>query len=79
MAEGLWTALAGCLVPIAPALAITVAMNTRLSGMLGGDPLPFVLSVAAAFAWIALSLLGALLAPALRASRLTVRGALVRL
>jgi putative ABC transport system permease protein len=82
VSEGLFMAVASCLIAVVPAAALTVFMNAGLGTMLGGDPLPFRVAPTAALAWIAAVVTGAVLAtlaPAFRASRLTVRDALAHL
>lgn len=79
IAEGVFLALASCLVAVIPALALTVALGAGLGNLFMYAPLPFRVSILAAGIWIALVILGALLATeaaATRASRLTVRAAL---
>ncbi|MBO3747787.1 FtsX-like permease family protein [Streptosporangiaceae bacterium NEAU-GS5] len=79
VAEGVFTALLGCLLAVVPALALTAALRSGLSRMF--VPLPFRMSVAAMVTWFAVVVVGAALAvlgPAVRASRLTVRDALAR-
>lgn len=81
-AEGLFTALASCLLAIPLALAIAAALNRMVGNMIDGDPLPLRISLPANAIWLAALLAGALLAtlaPARRASRLTVREALAYL
>jgi putative ABC transport system permease protein len=81
-AEGLFTALASCLLAIPLALAIATALNHMIGNMIAGDPLPMRISWPANAIWLAALLAGALLAtlaPARRASRLTVREALTYL
>jgi putative ABC transport system permease protein len=80
--EGLFTSLASCLLAIPLALAITTALNQMIGRMIGGEALPLRISLPANTIWIVAILVGALLAtlaPARRASRLTVRQALAYL
>jgi putative ABC transport system permease protein len=81
-AEGVFIAAASCLLAVLPALGLTLAMNALLGGLFFHAPLPFRISILGAAIWTALVILGALLATdaaATRASRLTVREALVQL
>jgi putative ABC transport system permease protein len=81
-AEGVFIAVASCLLAVLPALGLTLAMNALLGGLFFHAPLPFRISILGAAIWAALVILGALLATeaaATRASRLTVREALVQL
>ena len=79
VAEGVFLALASCLVAVIPTLGLTMAMSNGLGTLFLYAPLPFRISLLAAGIWIALVILGAILATeaaATRASRLTVREAL---
>jgi putative ABC transport system permease protein len=79
VAEGLFVALASCLVAAVPAVGLTLAMNAMLGNLFFNAPLPFRISLLASAVWIVLIVLGAMLATeaaASRASRLTVREAL---
>lgn len=81
-AEGLLTGAVGLLVGVPVAVIVAVGLDLMIGGMLGGDPLPLRFSWPAAAAWVAVVLVGAVLAtlpPARRASRLTVGQALVYL
>jgi putative ABC transport system permease protein len=81
-AEGLFTALASCLLAIPLGLAIAAALNRMVGKMIDGDPLPMRISWPANAIWLTALLAGALLAtlaPARRASRITVREALAYL
>ncbi len=72
-------ALASCLVAIVPTLGLTALMGTGLGNLFMYAPLPFRVSTLATGIWIAVVILGAVLATeaaASRASRLTVREAL---
>ena len=82
VAEGVFIALASCLLAVIPALGLTMAMNAVLGNLFFNAPLPFRISVVSAVAWTVLVVLGAVLATdaaATRASRLTVREALAYL
>ena len=79
VAEGVFLALTSCLVAVIPALALTAVLGAGLGNLFFSAPLPFRISALAAGIWIALVILGAILATeaaATRASRLTVREAL---
>src|SRR6266511_4237446 len=78
--EGVFTALASCLAAAVPALLLTVALTGGISQMM--LPVPLRISWTSAAIWVATVSLGAALAtlaPAYRASRLTVREALAYL
>jgi putative ABC transport system permease protein len=80
--EGVFLALASCLVAVIPTLALTAVIGAGLGNLFMDAPLPFRVSLLAAGIWIALVILGAILATdaaATRASRLTVREALAYL
>jgi putative ABC transport system permease protein len=82
VAEGVFIALASCLLAILPVLGLTAAMGALLGNLFFSAPLPFRISFLAAGIWTALVILGAVLATdaaATRASRLTVREALAYL
>ncbi len=82
VAEGVFMALASCLVAVLPALALTAVLGAALGNLFFSAPLPYRISMLAAGVWIALVILGAVLATeaaATRASRLTVREALAYL
>jgi putative ABC transport system permease protein len=82
VAEGVFLALASCLVAVIPTLALTAAMGSVIGNAFVSAPLPFQISILGAGIWIALVLLGAVLATdaaATRASHLTVREALAYL
>jgi putative ABC transport system permease protein len=82
VAEGVFIALASCLLALVPALGLTAALGALLGNTFMNAPLPFRFSVLAGVVWIALVVLGAWLATeaaATRASRLTVREALAYL
>jgi putative ABC transport system permease protein len=79
VAEGVFIALASCLLAAIPALGLTLAMNALLGNLFFYAPLPFRISFIAALAWTVLVILGGWLATdaaATRAARLTVREAL---
>jgi putative ABC transport system permease protein len=82
IAEGVFLAITSCLFAIIPTLALTAVLGTGLGNLFMYAPLPFRVSILAAGIWTALVILGALLATdaaATRASRLTVREALIYL
>lgn len=81
-AEGLFLALASCLVAILPTLALTAVLGDGLGGLFFSAPLPYRISAVAAGIWVTVVILGSLLATdaaATRASRLTVRDGLAYL
>jgi putative ABC transport system permease protein len=78
-AEGIFLALASLLVAIIPTLVLTAVLGAAWGALFMGGPLPFRISIPAAFIWTAIAILGAVLATeaaASRAGRLTVREAL---
>jgi len=80
--EGVFLALASCLVAVIPTLALTAVIGSGLGNLFMDAPLPFRVSILAAGIWTGLVILGAILATdaaATRASRLTVREALAYL
>jgi putative ABC transport system permease protein len=82
VAEGVFLALTSCLVAALPALGLTKVLGIGLGNLFMNAPLPYRVSTLAAGIWIALVILGAILATeaaATRASRLTVREALTYL
>jgi putative ABC transport system permease protein len=82
VAEGVFIALASCLIAVLPALGLTAAIGALLGNLFFNAPLPFRVSLLSAAIWTALVVLGAMLATeaaASRASRLTVREALAYL
>jgi putative ABC transport system permease protein len=82
MSEGIFLALASCVVAVIPTLGLTAVMGTGLGNLFMDAPLPFRVSAVAAGIWTVLVVLGAMLATdaaATRASRLTVREALTYL
>jgi len=82
VAEGVFLALASCLVAAIPALALTAILGAGLGNLFFSAPLPYRVSMPAAGIWTALVILGAVLATeaaATRAARLTVREALAYL
>jgi putative ABC transport system permease protein len=81
-AEGVFLALASCLVAVIPTLGLTAILGAGLGNLFMEAPLPFRVSMLAAGIWLVLVILGAALATdaaATRASRLTVREALAYL
>ena len=82
IAEGIFLALASCVAAALPMLGLTALMGAGLGNLFMSAPLPFRVSALAAGIWVALAVLGAVLATdaaATRASRLTVREALAYL
>jgi putative ABC transport system permease protein len=82
VAEGVFLALASCLVAVIPTLALTAVLGAGLGNLFMSAPLPFRISILATGIWVALVIVGAVLATeaaATRASRLTVREALAYL
>jgi putative ABC transport system permease protein len=82
VAEGVFLALASCLVAVIPALGLTAILGAGLGNLFFSAPLPFRVSLLAVGIWVVLVVLGAVLATdaaATRASRLTVREALAYL
>lgn len=80
--EGIFVAIASCLLAIPPALGASAAIGALLGNLFFDAPLPFRVSWLAVVVWTALVVLGALLATeaaATRAARLTVREALAYL
>lgn len=80
--EGVFIALASCVVAVIPTLILTVAVNAGLGNLFFSAPIPFQVSVSAIIIWVVVVSLGAVLAtlaPAYKASRLTVREALAYL
>jgi putative ABC transport system permease protein len=81
-AEGVFIAVASCLLAIPPALGLTAGMDALLGNLFFAAPLPYRISALSIVLWTALIVLGAVLATdaaAARASRLTVREALAHL
>ncbi len=81
-AEGVFLAIASILLAVIPALGLTVLLGSGLGNLFFSAPLPFRISMLAVGIWIALVILGAILATeaaASRASRITVREALAYL
>ena len=80
VAEGIFVAVASCVVAALPALLLTVVMSAGLGNLFLFGALPFRVSGLAIVIWVVVAVLGATLAslvPAYRASRrLTVREAL---
>jgi putative ABC transport system permease protein len=82
VAEGVLIALVSCAVAVIPAILLTAAMGAGFGRQFLNGALPFKMSIAAVVIWIVAVILGAVLAtlaPASRASRLTVREALTYL
>jgi putative ABC transport system permease protein len=82
VAEGVFLALASCLVAVIPALALTAVLGAGLGNLFMDAPLPYRVSLLAVGIWLALTTLGATVATdaaATRASRITVREALAYL
>jgi putative ABC transport system permease protein len=82
VAEGVFLALASCLLAVIPTIGLTAAMGTVVGNAFMSAPLPFQISILGAGIWTALVILGAVLATdaaATRASHLTVREALAYL
>jgi len=82
VAEGVFIALVSCAVAVIPAILLTAAIGAGFGRQFLNGTLPFQVSIAAVVIWIVAVILGAVLAtlaPASRASRLTVREALTYL
>ena len=82
MSEGIFIAIASCVVGAVPALVLTLFMATGLGNLFFNAPLPFRVSTLGIVIWIVVVVLGAALATlaaAYRASQLTVREALAYL
>jgi putative ABC transport system permease protein len=82
VAEGVLLAVTSCLVAAVPALALTKLLGTGLGNLFGDAALPFRASILGGGLWLALMILGAIIATdaaATRASRITVREALTYL
>jgi putative ABC transport system permease protein len=82
VAEGIFLAITSCLIAVLPAVTLTSVLGVGLGNLFFSAPLPFRVSLLAVLIWFVLVLLGAVLATdtaASRASRLTVREALVYL
>jgi putative ABC transport system permease protein len=82
VAEGIFLALTSCLVAVIPAVALIAVLGAGLGNLFMDAPLPFRVSMLAVGIWLALAILGGVLATdaaATRASRLTVREALAYL
>jgi putative ABC transport system permease protein len=82
VAEGVFIALVSCAVAVIPALLLTAAMGAGFGRQFLNGRLPFQVSISAVVIWVVAVILGAVvatLAPASRASRLTVREALTYL
>jgi putative ABC transport system permease protein len=71
-----------CIVATLPALLLTAVMSAGLGNLFLYGALPFQVSASASLIWVVVVIVGAVLAtlaPAVRASRLTVREALAYL
>jgi putative ABC transport system permease protein len=82
IAEGIFIAVASCMVAAIPALLLTAVMSAGLGNLFLYGSLPLRVSGMAIVIWVVVVVLGAALAtlaPASRASRLTVREALAYL
>ena len=82
IAEGIFLALASCLVAVIPTLVLTAVLGAGLGNLFFSAPLPYRISLVAVIIWPVLVFLGAVLATeasATRASRITVREALTYL
>lgn len=82
VAEGVILALASCVVAVIPALLLTRVLGSGLGNLFMAAPLPYKVSTLAVGIWVVLVILGGALATdaaATRASRITVREALVYL
>jgi putative ABC transport system permease protein len=82
VAEGVFMAVVSCIVAAIPTFLLTAAMGTGLGKQFLNGPLPIQISIPAVVIWIFVVVLGAALAtlaPASRASHLTVREALTYL
>ena len=80
--EGIFIVAVSCVVAVIPAMALTWAMGAGLGNLFLSTPIPFKMSTQGIVIWILVVILGAVvatLAPAYRASRLTVREALAYL
>jgi putative ABC transport system permease protein len=81
-AEGVFLALASCLVAVIPTLGLTAVLGAGLGNLFFSAPLPYRISIPAILIWTAIVILGAVLATEAagsRASRITVREALTYL
>ncbi|TMR17359.1 ABC transporter permease [Nonomuraea turkmeniaca] len=82
VAEGVFLALASCLVAVLPVLALTAVLGASFGNLFMSAALPFRVSLPAVGIWVALVIVGSILATdaaATRASRITVREALTYL
>ena len=82
VSEGVFMAAASCVVAAVPSLLLTAVMDVGLGNLFISAPVPFRISGMAIVVWVVAVVLGAALAtlaPAVRASRLTVREALAYL
>lgn len=79
VAEGVFLAVTSCLLAALPTLGLTAVLGAGLGNLFMFAPLPYRISAVAVGIWVALVVLGAMLATdaaANRASRMTVREAL---
>jgi len=82
VSEGVFMAVASCLIAAVPALLLTAAMGGGVGNLFLNVPLPYRVSLPAVVIWFVAIILGAALAtlaPAARAARLTVREAVAYL
>jgi putative ABC transport system permease protein len=82
VSEGVFLAVSSCIVASMLALVLTTLMDAGVGNLFLSTPIPFRFSALALLIWIVAIILGAVLAtlaPAFRASRLTVREALAYL
>ena len=82
VSEGIFIALASCLVAAIPSILLAAAMSAALGKLFLYSALPIRMSTGAIVVWMVVVVLGAALAtaaPAIRASRLSVREALAYL
>jgi putative ABC transport system permease protein len=80
--EGIFIAAVSCVIAAVPAVALTWALGAGLGNLFLSTPIPLEFSAQGIVIWIAVIVIGAALAvlpPAYRASRLTVREALAYL
>jgi putative ABC transport system permease protein len=82
ISEGVFIALASCVVAVVPTLILTAVMDAGLGNLFFNASVPFRVSISAIVIWVVVVVLGAALATlaaAYQASRLTVREALAYL
>jgi putative ABC transport system permease protein len=80
--EGVSIAVASCIFAIIPTFLLTILMGWGIGSLFFGASVPFQISVTAVTIWIAIIIIGTIVAtliPAYKASRLTVREALVNI